>query len=57
VHLTVEAADVDTVELMDDFQPVEADSPAVFELLADRPGSYPITLLDAGRRVGTLVVR
>jgi hypothetical protein len=57
VQLTVDATDVDTVELMDQFQPVEADSPAVFELLADRSGSYAITLLDADRRVGTLVVR
>jgi hypothetical protein len=57
VQLTVDGSDVDTVELMDQFQPVEADSPAVFELLADRPGTYPITLLDADRRVGTLVVR
>jgi hypothetical protein len=57
VELTVDASDVDTVQLMDEFRPVEADSPAVFNLLADRPGSYPITLLDAQRRVGTLVVR
>jgi hypothetical protein len=57
VQLTVEATDVDTVSLLDDFQPVEAHSPAVFELLADRPGTYPIELIDAGRRVGSLVVR
>jgi hypothetical protein len=57
VHLEVHATEVDTVELMDEFQPVEADSPAVFDLLADTPGNYPITLLDADRRVGTLVVR
>jgi hypothetical protein len=57
VQLTVDATEVDSVELMDQFKPVEADSPAVFELLADTPGEYPITLLDADRRVGTLVVR
>jgi hypothetical protein len=57
VHLEVHATAVDTVELMDQFQPFEADSPAVFDLLADQPGNHPITLLDADRRVGTLVVR
>jgi hypothetical protein len=57
LHLTVDATEVDTVTVMDQFKPVEADSPAVFDLLADKPGSYPITLLDADRRVGTLVVR
>ena len=57
VQLTVDATEVDTVVVMDQFQPVETDSPAVFELLADTPGRFPITLLDANRRVGTLVVR
>jgi hypothetical protein len=57
VRLTVDASAVDTVTVMDQFRPVEADSPAVFELLADTPGEFPITLLDADRRVGTLVVR
>jgi hypothetical protein len=57
VHLTVESAAVDTVSLLDQFKPVEADSPAVFDLLADTPGSHPIELLDADRRIGTLVVR
>jgi hypothetical protein len=28
----------------------------VFELLLDVPGSYPITLLGSGRRIGTLEV-
>jgi hypothetical protein len=57
VQLTVDATAVDTVSLQNDFQPVEADSPAEFQLLADRPGSYPIELVGAGRRIGTLVVR
>src|SRR3954470_7715484 len=56
VQLTVDSTAIDTVSLLDDFQPVEADSPAQFALLADTPGSYPIELLDAGRRIGTLVV-
>jgi hypothetical protein len=57
VRLTVDATEIDNVSVMDKILPVEADSPAVFELLADPPGSYPITLLESGRRVGTLVVR
>jgi hypothetical protein len=57
VELTVDATEVDTVTVMDEFRPVEADSPAVFNLLADTPGEFPISLLDANRRVGTLVVR
>jgi hypothetical protein len=57
VHLTVESAELDTVSLMDEFKPVEAQSPAEFDLLADKPGSYAIELLNAKRRIGTLVVR
>jgi hypothetical protein len=48
---------VDSVTLLDDVEPIDPDSPAVFELLADEPGDYPIELLDAQRQVGTLVVR
>jgi hypothetical protein len=57
VRLTVESTTIDSVVLLDQIKPVEADSPATFELLADGPGSHPITLLDADRRIGTLVVR
>jgi hypothetical protein len=57
VRLTVHANEIDNVSVMDKILPIEADSPAVFELLADPPGSYAITLLESGRRVGTLVVR
>jgi hypothetical protein len=57
VHLEVHSTDVDTVTVLGQFKPVEADSPAEFDLLADTPGSHPIELLDAGRRIGTLVVR
>jgi hypothetical protein len=57
LELTVDGTEVDTVSVLDQFKPVEADSPAVFDLLADAPGRFPITLLDANRRVGTLVVR
>jgi hypothetical protein len=57
VRLTVDSTALDSVVLLDQVKPVEADSPATFELLADGRGSHPITLLDAGRRIGTLVVR
>jgi hypothetical protein len=57
LRLTVEESNVDVVSVMDNFQPVEAASPAVFELFPDRPGEFPIMLEQSDRRVGTLVVR
>jgi hypothetical protein len=57
LRLTIHASDVDNVTVLDQIEPVEEDSPAVFELLPDKPGSYPIALEESGRRVGTLVVR
>jgi hypothetical protein len=38
-------------------QDIEPGVPARFDLLADTPGSYPLVLLDAGRRIGTLQIR
>jgi hypothetical protein len=57
VDLEISGSEVDSVTLMDEVQPIDPDSPAVFEVLADTPGDYPIELLDAERQVGTLVVR
>jgi hypothetical protein len=57
VDLEVRGDDVDSVQLLDEVAPLDPQSPAVFQLLADRPGSYPIELVDAERQVGTLVVR
>jgi hypothetical protein len=57
LHLTVESSEVDSVSVLGEFRPVESESPAEFDLLVDEPGSYPIELLDAGRKIGTLVVR
>jgi hypothetical protein len=57
VQLTVKGIELDSVSLLDQIEPIERESPALFELLADTPGKYPIELVDAGRRVGTLVVR
>src|SRR4051794_19880148 len=58
VRLTVKGDVVDSVQLDDlDVQPIDPSSPALFEWLADAPGRYPITLLDAGRRLGVLEVK
>jgi hypothetical protein len=58
VSITVRAQHIDTVGLGDlDSEPVEPGLPAHFDLLADTAGSYPLVLLQAGRRIGTLVVR
>ena len=57
VRLTVEGTEVDSVELGDlEVAPLDPESPAIFELLAEEEGSYPIRLLDANRTIGTLVV-
>jgi hypothetical protein len=57
VELEVSGSEIDTVTLMDQVAPIEPESPAIFELLADAPGEYPIALLDADRQVGKLIVR
>ena len=58
VSITVRDEGLDSVALGDlDIEPVEAGVPAHFDLLVDAPGSYPVVLLDEGRRIGTLVVR
>jgi len=57
VDLEVSGSELDTVSLLDEIVAIDPDSPAIFQLLADEPGEYPIELVDAERRVGTLVVR
>jgi hypothetical protein len=57
LELTVTGSQVDSVQLLDEIEPLEAHSPARFQLLADQRGEYPIELVDSGRRIGTLVVR
>jgi hypothetical protein len=58
LSITVRDESVDSVALGDlDVEPVEPGVPAHFDLLADDAGSYPLVLVDAGRRIGTLVVR
>jgi hypothetical protein len=57
VELQVSGTELDSVVVMEEVEPLDADSAARFHILADVPGQYPIELLDAGRQVGTLVVR
>jgi hypothetical protein len=57
VDLEVSGSELDSVALLDEVVALDPDAPAVFQLLADDPGEYPIELVDADRRVGTLVVR
>jgi hypothetical protein len=57
VDLEVSGTEVDSVTLLDEVVPIDPDAPALFSLLADTPGEYPVRLLDADRQVGTLVVR
>jgi hypothetical protein len=56
VDLVVTGDVIDTVTIggLAVMEPIDPDSPARVELFADRPGSFPIRLLDAGRRIGTL---
>jgi hypothetical protein len=57
IELTVKGSELDNVMVLDQIKPIEADSPAIFDLLPDARGRYPITLIDSGRRIGTLVVQ
>ena len=57
VDLEVSGSELDSVMLHDEVVAIDPDAPAIFQLLADEPGEYPIELLDARRQVGTLVVR
>jgi hypothetical protein len=58
VNLTVSGNVIDTVAIggLPVLEPIAPDSPARVELYADKAGRFPIRLLDAGRRIGTLQV-
>jgi hypothetical protein len=58
IRLAVRGDVLDTVEVqgLDEIDPLEPGAPARFEFLAEAPGEHPIVLLDADRRVGTLVI-
>lgn len=57
VELTVSGPERDSVRLLDRMDTIDPTSPARFSLYALEPGEYPIELVEAGRQVGTLVVR
>jgi hypothetical protein len=57
VELEVESAEVGSVQLLGQIEALDANSPAVFDVLADRPGEHAITLVGSGRQIGTLEIR
>lgn len=57
VQLEVASSEVDSVILMDEIEPVDPDSDARFNVLADEVAEHEIRLLDADRVIGTLEVR
>jgi hypothetical protein len=57
LELTVKGDELGSLSLMDQVEPIERESPAIFNVLADTPGTYPISLVDEDRDVGTLVVK
>jgi hypothetical protein len=57
LELQVSSSDIDSVQLLDEIEPVDPDSNARFNLYADRAGEHDVTLLDADRVVGTVEIR
>ena len=57
LELTVKGDELGNLSLMDQVEPIERESPAIFNVLADTPGTYPIAMVDEDRDVGTLVVK
>ena len=56
IELDVTGSTPDTV-VIDDLavsEPVAPDSPAQAQIYADTPGTFPVLLLDSGRRIGAL---
>jgi hypothetical protein len=57
VQLEVASSEVDSVVFMDEVEPVDPESDARFNVLADEVATHEIRLLDADRVIGTLEVR
>jgi hypothetical protein len=57
VELTVTGPERDSVSVLGRLDAIDPTTPARFSLLAGEPGEYPIELVAADRRIGTLVVR
>jgi len=59
VHLVVTAGEPGSVQLSgyDLIEPVDSDSPAEFDFVADQAGTFTVRLLDSGAVVGRLRVK
>jgi hypothetical protein len=57
VELTVSGAERDSVMVLGRIDALDPTTPARFSLLVSEPGEHPIELVEADRRIGTLVVR
>jgi hypothetical protein len=57
IDVPATAEDVAEVASLGVAEPVGPDIPAQLVFDADQPGRFPVTLRDAGRRIGTVVVR
>jgi hypothetical protein len=57
VELTVTGRERDSVMVLGRIDAIDPTTPARFSLLAGEPGEHPIELLEADRRIGTLVIR
>jgi hypothetical protein len=57
VELTVTGSERDSVTVLGRIDSIDPTTPARFSLLAGEPGEHPIELLEADRRIGTLVIR
>jgi hypothetical protein len=57
VELTVTGDESDAVMVLDRIDSIDPTTPARFSLLAGEPGEHPIELVEADRRIGTLVIR
>jgi hypothetical protein len=56
LDVTGDAVDTVVIPGLAAMEPIDPASPAHFELYADTPGRYPISLFESGRPVGTLQI-
>jgi hypothetical protein len=57
VELTVTGLERDSVTVLGRVDAIDPTTPARFSLVAGKPSEHPIELVDAGRQIGTLVIR
>jgi hypothetical protein len=59
LQLQVQGAVFDEVQIggLDQYAAIAPEAPARFELFLDETGRFPVTLVDAGRRLGEIDVR